>query len=155
MPRSKKAKSVKGRLVKAGRPVASMKGNGAGTESAAITTLAEKYKAFKVEHPGRAARVPGGIKDEARRLHNAGATYSGLADACGITQDSVRSWIEREKDKPAAKPGRKPGRPSKGANLAGASVKGGWVKIRVEGREVEVAKADFWDLLKGGIESGM
>jgi hypothetical protein len=126
--------------------------SGAGSDKDALAALAEEYKAFKKEHPAKAARVPQSIKDQARSLHDARVTYSAIADACGITLGSIRAWIEGPAAKAAATGtlGRRPGRPVQGGM---AGMKKGWVTIRVEGRELEVQKGDFWELLKGGIEA--
>lgn len=118
----------------------------------AMQVLATQYKAFKKENPAKSARVPESIKDQARKLHDAGQTYSAIAEACGVVLGSVKSWI----DGPAAKattngkPGRKPGRSIQGASAA----KGEWVTIRVDGRELDVRKADFWGLIGGRLEAG-
>lgn len=134
------------------KPTASAQGanGGATSDKGALAALAEEYKAFKKENPAKAARVPQSIKDQARKLHDARVTYSAIADACGITLGSIRAWLEGPAAKAAAAGtlGRKPGRPGGMTGL-----KKGWVTIRVEGRELEVQKGDFWELLKGGIEA--
>lgn len=126
--------------------------SGKSVDPEALSALAAEYKIFKKANPAKAARVPLSIKTQAKALFDSGATYSAIAEACGVVVGSTRAWIEGPANKSnATQPGRGPGRPRQGASSV---VKQGWVKIRVEGREVEVAKTDFWDLLKGGLEAG-
>lgn len=127
--------------------------------SEALNALATEYRTFKAANPAKAARVPESVKVQAKELYTGGATYSAIAMACGVAIGSARAWIEGSAVA-KGKPGRKPGRPVEGtaavvAKMGVAKRMGGWVTIRVEGRELDVRKGDFWDLLKGGIESGM
>jgi hypothetical protein len=151
---AKVKKVVRARKKGPAKQTASAQGANGGAASGkdALAALAEEYKAFKKENPAKAARVPQSIKDQAKKLHDARVTYSAIAEACGITLGSIRAWIEGPAAKAAAAGtfGRGPGRPVQGGM---AGLKKGWVTIRVEGRELEVQKGDFWELLKGGIEA--
>lgn len=120
--------------------------------SSALETLATEYRAFKKENPAKAARVPPSIKDQAKKLHDGGETYSSIAEACGVALGSARAWIEgpaSKATKAKGKPGRKPT-----AERQGASAGGSWVRVKIRGNEVQVAEADFLKLLKGGLEAG-
>lgn len=135
------------------RAAAAKRVNNGAVVSPELETLVKEYRSFKAEHPARAARVPEAIKSKAQEIYKAGTPYSRVAEALDISPGAVKAWLgDAKAPKAKGKPGRKPGKRIEGAS--GSGIKQGWVKIRVEGREVEVAKADFWDLLKGGLEAG-
>lgn len=74
-----------------------------------LAPMAAAYKAFKVENPQRAARLPSAIKAQAWDLYDSGsATIDEIAEACGLTGASVRAWFGRLKEGDGAVKAKRP-----------------------------------------------
>jgi hypothetical protein len=137
-------------------------------EPSLIEQLATEYMQFKIHNPQKTARVPAEIMQKARDVRDGGATVPDLMKALGMSKPGVTRWLNKPVGRKAAAKDRmskalanavamdKTNQPAAaGAPAAASPVQApipgpavDWVRIRVDGREIEVSKKDFWGLLQ-------
>lgn len=133
-------------------------------EPSLLEQLGSEYRDFKEKNPKRTARVPMEIKVKAREVHAGGATVDQIAKSVGISRAAIDLWLKKidvqekrtDKRRTSAKkarealeavPASQAGIPDPVANPQ-SSIEHDWVRIRIDGKEIEVAKKDFWSLVQ-------
>ncbi|GEM_PF-6485190 len=124
-----------------------------------VDELGRDYKEFKKLHPERTARIPLAIKQKAKDVLDGGSTLGDIAKATGLAVPTVTRWIDSlgdrayEKKKASSKVENSPqggviviGNPE-APEPSMRKLDDNWIKVRIKGLEIEVAKEDFWALL--------
>ncbi len=134
-------------------------------EPSLLEQLGLDYKAFKKLNPERTARIPIEMKQQAKAVLDGGAKLQTIAETVGLSAPSIMRWLETlEKKSNQVKATRRSKSLAMETPVAVAETQVSpaapkdvplkaelreWVKIRIGGREIEIAKADFWEVIQG------
>ncbi len=148
------------------------------SHSTAVEKLAQDYREFKAMNPEKTARIPLEMKVLVKDLLAKGLTYKQMAKTMGLAGPTLIRWVEslqKEtktksiKSRPVKAPASSIDTPPEASvpkeaveiesqDIAAArnvqkSQSQDWVTIRIGGREIEIAKRDFWHLVMSNSES--
>lgn len=139
-------------------------------EASLLERLVQEYKKFKSANPRKTARLPTGIKQMARDVHSGGVSPDAMAKALGLSKPGLQRWLEESKSASKKRKGKSTplafasGQPMPDVvkaedviiPLTASAIPqtsalphdSDWIRMRVDGREIEVARRDFWALLQ-------
>ncbi len=148
-------------------------------EPSLLNQLATEYKAFKGQNPKKTARIPTTLKQLAKDVHVGGTAPEEMEKALGLSRQGMLRWLEpaaadgrkpvrqrKARTAPLPAVGHATREASPASNSVEPSLKplsmrspaeappaddSKWVRIRIDGREIEVARTDFWDLLQSRV----
>lgn len=109
-----------------------------------IEALGTEYKAFHANKKAKSDPVPEAIKQKARKLIGKDVSYTAIANAAGVAIGTVKGWVGANAKPSTGNGSKKAGRPKK----TGAS-EDRWIKIRLNGRELELLESDYLRLYGG------
>lgn len=125
-----------------------------------VEQIARDYKAFKSMHQSKVARVPIGLKERVKAAVENGINRNALAAALGITPAAIQRWItslepRSRREKLNGESGlvhlKKAISEAQSAEEGGKALRGAgdadWIRLRVQGRELEISSADFWRMV--------
>jgi len=112
-----------------------------------IKEIGEMYKAFSKSRESNRTPVPKEIVRAATAIKQTGKTYAEIADACGVSLVTVRSWIVKSADKADGRSGASAKAPKLTSFGSTAQGKSAWISVRIQGRELEVRRSDLLSLL--------
>lgn len=113
--------------------------------------IAKEYADFKKQHPEAVARLPAEFKQRVKKAYEDGVSISEIAKACKKSNQAVMNWLGKLKKKDSTRKGdgTRPisaSKPNKILDRNSARIKGSedrWVKIRVDGKEIEIRDSDY------------